>query len=137
MSISTLRGFRRSRCAHAQPSRVNSKATLKVALEDVFSFVPSVLHPHIRASPYATSKSQSIVISSDDSRKQNDNTRSCFLKLHQLIMEAGRNSVPGETSAEQSKRVEGLAKAHNQARLREKKKMSTKKASRKGGSNDY
>jgi peptidyl-tRNA hydrolase ICT1 len=49
-----------------------------------------------------------MVIQADDSRKQNDNAHSCYVKLHQVIVEAGRNVIPGETSAEQAKRVKDL-----------------------------
>jgi peptidyl-tRNA hydrolase ICT1 len=49
-----------------------------------------------------------MVIQADDSRKQNDNAQSCYARLHQVIVEAGRNAVPGETSAEQAKRVKDL-----------------------------
>jgi len=65
------------------------------------------LHLAIRSSRYATS-SDGLTIQSDDSRKQSDNTHSCFAKLHDMIVEAGRDSVPGETSAAQKARVKSL-----------------------------
>jgi peptidyl-tRNA hydrolase ICT1 len=49
-----------------------------------------------------------LVIQADDSRKQSDNVQSCFVKLHELVVQAGREVVPGETSAEQMKHVEKL-----------------------------
>jgi len=49
-----------------------------------------------------------LLIQSDDSRKQNDNVHGCFVKLHNLITEVGRELVPGETSAEQTEKVKRL-----------------------------
>lgn len=88
-------------------ARVNSKATLKVPLDALLPMVPSLLHPHIRASRYVAAKSNSIVIQSDDSRKQSDNASSCYRRLLETLAAAGRN-IPGETSAEQAQRVKHL-----------------------------
>lgn len=84
------------RCSYSH--RTNSKATLKLDLKSLLKEVPLPLHQSIRRSPYCTTKSDCIVISSDDSRKQGDNARSCKIKLNNLIIEAGRSSVPRETS---------------------------------------
>ena len=57
----------------------------------------------------------------------------CFRKLHDLIVDAGRRSVPGETSAEQVKRVENLQKAEKAHRRKAKEYQSKKKGARRGG----
>jgi len=88
-------------------TRVNSKATLRVPLSTLLRQIPTLLHAPIRSSRYATS-SDSLTIQSDDSRKQSDNTHSCFAKLHDLILEAAHDNVPGETSEAQKSRVKGL-----------------------------
>jgi len=48
------------------------------------------------------------VIQSDDNRKQQDNIRSCHSKLHNLLLQVGRDTVPGETSQAQVEKVKNL-----------------------------
>ncbi|KAF2144551.1 uncharacterized protein K452DRAFT_266480 [Aplosporella prunicola CBS 121167] len=118
-------------------NKVSSKATLRLPMDSLLPLLPNLFHQEMRASRYYASNSNSLVIQADDSRKQNDNVHSCFVKLHQLIAEAGRRLVPGETSDEQKERVRNLEKANNEARLKAKKSHSQKKSSRKGGGQDY
>ncbi|KAH7055794.1 peptidyl-tRNA hydrolase domain-containing protein [Macrophomina phaseolina] len=118
-------------------NKVSSKATLRVPLDRLLPLLPAVLHNEIRSSRYYAANSHALVIQSDDSRKQTDNVHACFRKLHQLIVDAGRSAVPGETSEEQKERVQKLEKASNEARLRTKKFNSSKKSARKGGNPDY
>ena len=73
------------------------------------------------------------MIQADDSRKQNDNVNSCFRRLHDLILEAGRQAVPNETSVEQVKRVEDLQKSEKAYRRKAKAFQSKKKSARRGG----
>lgn len=87
---------------------MNSKATLKVPLDALLKRVPIALHSEIRSSRYVAERSNTVIIQADDSRKQNDNAHSCYKRLHQMIVEAGRNAVPGETSAEQAQYVKDL-----------------------------
>lgn len=51
-------------------------------------------------------------------------------------MEAGREAVPAETSADQGKRVEMLQKAEAAGRRRIKEYQSKKKSARRGGRGD-
>lgn len=120
-------------------NKVNSKATLKVPLDSLLSHVPSALHLEIRSSRYNAPRSNSIIIQADDSRKQNDNMHSCYAKLQNMIIEAGRQALPGRTSAEKSQRVKALQKSENEQRLRTKKIHSSKKTARKsdGSNSDY
>ena len=53
-------------------------------------------------------KSDRVVVQSDESRKQSDNLEACFKKLHEMILHAARDVVPGETSDEKSKHVKQL-----------------------------
>ncbi|KAF9638216.1 putative peptidyl-trna hydrolase domain-containing protein [Lasiodiplodia theobromae] len=118
-------------------NKVSSKATLRVPLDALLPLLPAVLHQEIRSSRYFAANSHALVIQSDDSRKQTDNLHACYRKLHQLIVDAGKSAVPGETSEEQKERVRKLEKASNEARLKTKKFNSGKKSARKGGSPDY
>jgi peptidyl-tRNA hydrolase ICT1 len=101
-----------------------------VPLDRLLPHVPILLHNGIKSSRYYAGKSASLLIQSDDSRKQAQNRDTCFRKLHELLVEVGRQAVPGETSADQSTRVKVLKRAENEARLRAKKQASSKKSSR-------
>ncbi|KAF2768510.1 hypothetical protein EJ03DRAFT_328171 [Teratosphaeria nubilosa] len=114
-------------------NKVSSKATLRIPLEPLLSQIPPLLHPAIKSSRYSAGKSNELVIQADDARKQNDNVNSCFKRLHELIVEAGRAAVPGETSQGQKERVEMLQKAEAAGRRRMKEFQSKKKSARRGG----
>lgn len=113
--------------------RVSSKATLRVPLSVLLQRVPKIMHPPLMSSRYHAARSNDIVIQADDSRKQNDNVNACFRKLHELIVHAGRETVPSETTPEQTKRVEQLQKAEAAGRRKMKEFQSKKKGARRGG----
>lgn len=94
--------------AASQTYRVNSKATLKVPLATLFPLVPPLLHPQLRASRYATDRSQALVIQSDESRQQATNVDLCYEKLNRLLVSSAKEVIPGETSQEQKDRVSKL-----------------------------
>ena len=70
--------------------------------------MPAMLHASVKASKYYASRSDSIVIQSDGSRKQADNIEDCFKRLHQLIVHIGEVAVKGETSSQQVDKVRKL-----------------------------
>ncbi|KAI9861494.1 MAG: hypothetical protein M1824_002386 [Vezdaea acicularis] len=112
-------------------NKVNSKATLRVALDSLLPLIPTLIHDNVRASSEYAAKSNSLVIQTGDSRKQADNVEGCFRKLYGLIMNAADCVIPGETSIEQQKKIKRSQKAGKEARLTGKKLHSDKKASRK------
>ncbi|KAI5212949.1 hypothetical protein AUEXF2481DRAFT_90446 [Aureobasidium subglaciale EXF-2481] len=112
-------------------NKVNSKATLRLPLSALLPMLPVVLRPAVSKSRF--SAKDDLVIQADDSRKQAENVHRCFIKLHEMIVQVGREVVPGETSAEQVERVKKLQKAENEGRLKMKKKHSDKKSARRGG----
>lgn len=77
-------------------------------LATLLPLVPRLLHPQLRASRYATERSQALVIQSDESRQQTTNVDLCYAKLHQLLVSSAKEVVPGETSQEQKDRVSKL-----------------------------
>lgn len=95
--------------------------------------IPRLLHSSILNSRYHAAKSNDIVIQADDSRKQTDNANACFRRLHDLILQAGREEIRGETSAETAKRVVDLQKAEKVQRRKTKEFQSKKKSARRGG----
>lgn len=116
--------------------------------------VPMILHPEIEGSRYFAGNSKSLVIQGDSSRSRTDNMQECYRKLHNLILEAGKSTIRGETSQTQVERVKKLFVIHldisemswhaqltpllcrqhkeNEMRLRGKKNHGNKKAARKG-----
>ena len=115
---------------------MNSKAQLRVPLERLLPHIPTFLHAGIKSSRYYTEKSASLLIQSDDSRKQAQNKDICFKKLQELLVEIGKQTIPGETSDDQRARVKVLKRVENEARLRAKKQVSNKKSSRSKSLND-
>lgn len=89
-------------------NKVNSKATLRLHTKDLLPLVPKILHPQIEGSRYYAESSKSLVIQGDGSRKRTDNEQECFKKLQALIVDAGKNTVKGETSPQQAEKVKNL-----------------------------
>ncbi|PYH43581.1 peptidyl-tRNA hydrolase domain protein [Aspergillus saccharolyticus JOP 1030-1] len=119
-----------------QAYKVNSKATLKVPLDSLLPLVPRILHSPLQATHYIAPRTRSLVIQSEESRKRNENVESCYDKLNQLIKRTAVDAIPGETSQEQKDRVQKLQKAANEARIKSKKFLSSKKSSRRGSNDD-
>ncbi|KAL5335724.1 hypothetical protein BJX70DRAFT_309099 [Aspergillus crustosus] len=117
-------------------NKVNSKATLKVPLDSLLPLLPRLIHSPLQTSRYYAARTHSLVIHSDESRKQGDNVDACYDKLHQLLKTTTEKVVPGETSPEQKERVQKLEKAANENRIKAKKLHSSKKSSRRGGRDD-
>lgn len=117
--------------------RVNSKAQLRVSLDELLPQLPSVLHDGIRRSRYHAEKTGTLLFQADESRKQAANKETCYDRLNELILDVYSKTVPGETSPEQKEKVKKLQRSENEARLRMKKVQSSKKAARgKGRIND-
>jgi len=74
-------------------NKVNSKATLKVPLMSLLPLVPHILHGEIRSSRFVANRSQSLVIQSDESRKQSENLEFCFEKLQDILAAAVRRQT--------------------------------------------
>lgn len=119
-------------------NKVSSKATLRIQTGHLLPLVPKLLQPAVLNSRYHAAKSGDIVVQADDSRKQTDNVNGCMRKLYQLLEQAGKDAVPGETSPEQTKRVEELQKREKKRTRELKEKLSSKKSARRGaGKADY
>jgi len=122
--------------ARPDSGRVNSKAQLRVPLDRLLPLVPPILHPGIKRSRYYADKSSSLVIHADESRNQSANRDTCYRKLNDMLAEVYKQIVPGETSEEQKEKVKGLKTRENEARLKRKKLLSSKKASRSKSTGD-
>jgi len=80
---------------------------------------------------YLTNDGTEVLIQSDSSRSQSENSEECYEKLYKAIVQSA--NLPGETSVEQRERVQKLSKSYNENRLKQKHKESSKKAARRGG----
>ena len=101
-------GSPKSILLHAEPCRVNSKATLRLPLHSLLPLLPSLLHERVMLSRFYAARSNSLVIQADGSRKQGDNVLECFEKLHDLIHAIGKSVVRGETSLDTKERIKKL-----------------------------
>lgn len=88
--------------------RVNSKATLKVPLGALFPHIPAALHDEVKKSRFYAERSGALIIQSGDSRRQSDNVEACYRKWYESMVSVGKAAIPGETSAEQKKKVKEL-----------------------------
>ena len=111
---------------------MNSKAQLRVHLDRLLPIIPPALHDALRSSRYYA-KDNTLLIQSDDSRKQATNKDTCWSKLCMEISRVGKDVIPGETSEEQKQKVKELQKRENEARIQSKKQHAGKKASRSKG----
>jgi len=117
-------------------NKVNSKAQLRVHLDRLLPVIPLALHNALRLSRYYA-KDNTLLIQSDDSRKQATNRDTCWSKLCMEISRVGKDVIPGETSEEQKERVKELQKWENEARIQSKKQHAGKKAARTKGRLDF
>lgn len=89
-------------------NRVNSKATLKIPLDSLLPLIPRMIHSQLQSSRYVAQRTRTLVIQSEETRKQATNVETCFNKLHQLLRSSAREVIPGETSQDQKDRVQKL-----------------------------
>jgi peptidyl-tRNA hydrolase ICT1 len=94
------------------------------------------LHSGVTSHRYYAGKTNSLVIQSDESRKQVANKETCYQKLVGMLTEIYKSTVPGETSEEQKEKVKELRKRSNEHRLLTKKAHASKKSGRSRSSND-
>ena len=77
-------------------------------MKDLLPLIPRILHSEVKRSRFYAGKSESLIMQSDASRKQTGNVEECYQKLYSIIVTAGRATVRGETSPEQTRRIKNL-----------------------------
>jgi peptidyl-tRNA hydrolase ICT1 len=92
-----------------------------------------MLHSAVMSSRFYAERSRSLVLQSDDSRSQKANQDTCYSKLHMLLVELAKERIPSETPQAQKDKVKKLQRSDNEARLRNKRRLSGKKTSRSRG----
>ncbi|KAK6360704.1 hypothetical protein TWF730_006833 [Orbilia blumenaviensis] len=130
-SIGTVTFSRSSGPGGQNVNKVASKATLRVPLHKLGPHIPKVFLEALKqkGSRYLTDDGD-IVISSDSSRSQLSNTKDCWGKLYDAVVQSA--SVPGKTTPEQKEHVKNLTRIANEKRLDSKSKASKKKSDRRG-----
>lgn len=115
---------------------MSTKAQLRVPLDKLLPLLPPALHIGVRGSRYYAQNTNSLLLQSDESRKQSDNQDTCYRKLNDMLIGVYKATIPGETSNEQKEKVQKLKRAENESRLKSKKMQSSKKSSRSNGFHD-
>jgi peptidyl-tRNA hydrolase ICT1 len=88
--------------------RVATKATCSWPIAALEELLPPMVFSGLRSSRYYAANSQSLIISSQRTRKQKENEEDCHEKLADEIKDLSRQLIPGETSVEQLAKVEQL-----------------------------
>ncbi|KAK4166558.1 hypothetical protein QBC43DRAFT_184679, partial [Cladorrhinum sp. PSN259] len=115
-------------------NKTESKATTVWPVSQLLSRLPKLLHAGIRESKYYSKRNDHITIQAQTERSRTANTDENRQKLFEEIQALYQRTVPNETSEDKKRKHEALKKSANEARIKAKKYQSSKKASRKGGS---
>ena len=89
-------------------NRTSSKATVRVALSDLKSLVPALLHSKLKESRFYARASDDLVLQSDNSRKQKANAEECRVKLGNEIETLAMAVAPKAPSDAQKARLKEL-----------------------------
>ncbi|KAK5625216.1 hypothetical protein RRF57_000932 [Xylaria bambusicola] len=114
-------------------TRTETKATSVWPLSELCKGLPKLMRSPMRSSRYYIKRSDSIMIHSQTHRSKTANTDENCKKLYNEMCKIYREQIPAPTSETKRKKHEAAEKAFNQNRLKVKKQLSLKKASRKGG----
>ncbi len=88
--------------------RTNSKAICNWPIESIKPYVPKILHSELRQSRFYVASSDSLQMSAQSSRSQQENKDECHEKLHEFLKDVSKRCIPGETSEEQKEKIERL-----------------------------
>ncbi|GJJ11967.1 hypothetical protein Clacol_006205 [Clathrus columnatus] len=97
-------------------NKVNTKATLRCSLDK--PWIPVWARERLRGNPAYVASSQSLLVTSTQSRSQAQNVEDCFKKLHSIIRDACSAVIPTLPDSERMARKtahERAMKARNRA----------------------
>lgn len=109
-------------------NKVNTKATLTIALDDLAAALPAYAMRRLEAVAARYLNQDALQISAGDSRSQIANRRACMDRLREVIVEALRRPKPRKATRPSARAV--------QRRLDAKKHRGKIKASRRDGQAD-
>ncbi|EJU04622.1 hypothetical protein DACRYDRAFT_47503 [Dacryopinax primogenitus] len=113
-------------------NKLNTKATLRMSLKPLPSWVPAWCVDGLRSSKEYAASSNSIVIQSSATRSQASNTDDCFRKLHALVNHHSRSVLVPIPDEEKKKRISDLERKEAARRRIMKERQKSKKAGRRG-----
>ena len=114
-------------------NKVNTKATIRCALDA--PWIPMWAKPALVKDPHFASSSNSILVTSTQTRSQAQNIDDCLGKLHKIILEGATAGLVNPTSEETKNRVQELMKLAKTRRKLEKDRRSSIKRDRKSSGN--
>ncbi len=139
-------------------NKTETKATTAWAVDELAATLPVLLRPTLRGSRYFRQASDSLTISAQAERSRSVNAAANRQKLYEELVALYEATVPGEARAETAAKYEGVyvlffsclfgllhcpqhpltgrQKSFHEARLRDKKKHSSKKQARRGSGDD-
>ncbi|KAL2139035.1 hypothetical protein VTI28DRAFT_5873 [Corynascus sepedonium] len=113
-------------------NKTETKATTTWPVPQLLSFLPKLLHTGVRESKYYSRRNDCLTIQAQTQRSRSANADDNRRKLFEELEDIYRRTVPGETSPQKAKKYEALKKSANEARVKSKKMLKTKKAFRRG-----
>ncbi|KAK3376714.1 hypothetical protein B0T24DRAFT_226722 [Lasiosphaeria ovina] len=113
-------------------NKTETKATTTWPVSQLLPSLPKLLHDVVRSSKYYSKGSDSISIQAQTQRSRTANTDDNYAKLFEELQRLYKNTVPGESGPDKTRKYEALKKSANESRIKLKKNQASKKSSRKG-----
>ncbi|KAI1812201.1 hypothetical protein GGS20DRAFT_559097 [Poronia punctata] len=114
-------------------NKTESKATTVWTVAELSKGLPKILRPALRSSRYYSMRNDSITIQAQTQRSRTANTDENRQKLMDELNRIYKEHVPAATAEVKAQKHKDIEKAFQEKRLKEKKKLSSKKSMRKGG----
>ncbi|KAK0611542.1 hypothetical protein B0T14DRAFT_330856 [Immersiella caudata] len=89
-------------------NKTETKATTTWPVKQLMTILPSLLHEGIRSSKYYSQRSDSISIQAQTQRSRTANRDENHQKLFEELQALYRSTIPGETSADKTRKYEAL-----------------------------
>lgn len=113
-------------------NKLSTKCTTRFALPSP-TLIPPYILPALRSCPHYVASPPSVLLSSSVHRTQPQNLADCLRKLKLVLLDAAKRDLVGETSAEQKKKVQELAKKEKRRTEGQKKERKDVKSGRRTG----
>ncbi|KAL1899196.1 hypothetical protein Sste5346_003118 [Sporothrix stenoceras] len=114
-------------------NKTETKATTVWAVHELMGALPTLLRDRIRTSRYYTKATDSLTIQAQAERSRTANAEANREKLFEELVALYEATVPGEARPEKVAKYKAVEKSFHSARIKEKKKLSSKKQFRRGG----
>ncbi|KAL2274304.1 hypothetical protein FJTKL_03295 [Diaporthe vaccinii] len=115
-------------------NKTETKAITTWAVSELSQVVPKLMRPLLRSSKNYVKRKDCISFQAQTKRDRNANADENRAKLLEELQRMYSDTVPGDTSVEKVQKHKALEKSFRESRLKTKKYQSSKKQSRKGGS---